>query len=284
MPLVVTWRGFVEDVALISLPFLCILHLYHNAIALVLLSFIRRISSHSVFARASLFAFAGLLVFASPLSFAVSPLLCARLPTSSHHPSPRSTPPIFEYYQASCSGSALITLISLSRDLYKQHVHRFYRTVTLHGDNAFLFYREILKLEPLEDLRIAQDEELWKRWAGMVNGGREPDTRLGPHDLRPGKSLLNKLCLYREVDHITMADADAIDDTDEADDSLLDLAYHVLTGITKTTTEKPAPPDQLPLFHHAVIIGYRYGAIKSICEFRNDHMSPYPGFSLPWPG
>ncbi|ODO08327.1 hypothetical protein L198_00051 [Cryptococcus wingfieldii CBS 7118] len=199
-------------------------------------------------------------------------------------PAPVFSPsPVYSSSPTSHPLTSPFPLISLSRDLYKQHVHRLYRSVALHKGNAELFYREIFDPEPFAAISIAPDEELWKRLAGMVNGGREPDTRLGPHDFRPGKSLLNKLCLFWEDNHLTTVDVDAIDDTDEAADLLLDLADHIFSAITKTTTEQPAPPVQLHLFHHAVSVCYRWESIESMCESPDDRMFPKT-YSSAWAG
>ncbi|TYJ53035.1 hypothetical protein B9479_006365 [Cryptococcus floricola] len=93
--------------------------------------------------------------------------------------------------------SALITLTSLSRDLYKQNVHRLYRPVAPHKGNAEMFYQELF--EPFDGIGIDIKgyKQQWKRFAGKVEGGRGPKTRLGPHDFRPGQSLFNEDAIYQ---------------------------------------------------------------------------------------
>ncbi|ODO08328.1 hypothetical protein L198_00052 [Cryptococcus wingfieldii CBS 7118] len=166
---------------------------------------------------------------------------------------------IFDDYQSTCSGSALISLICLSRELYQQHVHRLYRTVNLHMGNAHLFYREIL--EPFE-LDVMEHEEQWKRLAGK--GGREQGTRLGPHVFRPGQSLLNKICLCWEVDHISMLDLAAIDNADAAGGRLQLLANHVYK-VLGTATQAQTQRSRLYIFHCEVYLSLTWASIQPLC-------------------
>ncbi|ODN97923.1 hypothetical protein I350_07559 [Cryptococcus amylolentus CBS 6273] len=161
----------------------------------------------------------------------------------------------FDIYQSTCSGSALISLICLSRELYQQHVHRLYRTVKLHKDNAHLFYREIL--ESFE-VNAGEHEEQWKRLAGR--GGREQGTQLGPHVFQPGQSLLNKIRLCWEVDHISMLDLAAIDNTDTAGGRLQLLANHVYK-VLGTATQAQPQRSRLYIFHCEVYLSFTWASI-----------------------
>ncbi|WVQ77892.1 hypothetical protein IAR50_007597 [Cryptococcus sp. DSM 104548] len=201
---------------------------------------------------------------------------------------PATLPPevldvIFNYYRASCSGSALISLISLSRDIYQRNIHKLYRNVTLHRDNASLFYRELF--EPLDLIDVEENKEQWQRVAGMIKGGREPGMRLGPHVFRPGKSLLNKLCLYWEVNHISMAHLAALDHTDIAVRRLIPLVDLIRAA---STGQANLLPISLHLFHYAVSVSYKWASIQPMCRSLEElspsmHMG-IQSFSYAWAG